>query len=259
MITTWRKYTATAGMSALEKINSGLIWLIPDIFLKVCTLTALLFMWRIVMESGAQTDMSVDQMLTYTYMSALLSELLVVQTAATGWLSDGVILKLYGRPLPVLAQLAAQTCGGWLPHLLFFSLPMAAVSPLFGISLAPRSALFLPSLLLCISLGFAIDAFFMCLSMKLRNMNWLVGRIRLAVVTLFSGTLIPVNLLPFGLANVMRYLPFASLGGAVLSLFTGTQNASETLALQLFWNLTLWPAALCIFKKSQEGMMSYGG
>ena len=246
-------------MSALEKLNGGILWLLPDLFLKACTLAALLFLWRIVMESGAQAEMGLAQMLTYTYVSALMSDMLVVQTAATGWLSDGVILKLYSRPLPVLAQLAAQTCGGWVPQLLLFSLPMAAAAPLFGVSLAPRSLLFLPSLFLCVSLGFAIDAFFMCLSMKLRNMNWLVGRLRLAVSTLFSGTFIPIRLLPFGLDRIMRYQPFASLGGAVLSLFTGTQDVMETLAMQLFWNLALWPAALYVYKKSLEGMMSYGG
>ena len=254
------KYIKTAHLSALEKTNGGIIYLLPDMLLKTFTLIPLIFLWRVVMSSGAQVGMSFDQMLTYTYISALLADMLVVQTTASGWLSEGVLLKLYGRPLPVLGQLAAQTAGGWMPMLLMYSLPMALAAPLFGVNIVPASALtFFASLMLCISLGFAIDTLFACLSIKLRNMSWLIGRIRMAIVTLLSGTVIPIRLLPYGISEVMKYQPFAALGGAPLSIFTGAADVRETLMLQIAWNIILWPAALLIFKKSQEGMVSYGG
>lgn len=203
--------------------------------------------------------MSLEQMLTYTYVSALLADALVVKTAASGWLSEGVLLKLYGRPLSVLGQLVAQTVGGWAPTLLLFSIPMALVSPILGVSLSPVSPFFFLSLLLCVALGFTVDFLFACLSIKLRNMNWLISRIRMAIASLFSGTVIPIRLLPFGIAEVMKYQPFACLGGAPLSIFTGSANVGEVIALQILWNLILWPIALLAFHKSQEGMVSYGG
>ncbi|MDR0469421.1 MAG: ABC-2 family transporter protein [Peptococcaceae bacterium] len=253
------KYIKTAHLSALEKTNGGDVYLIPDIIIKIFTLVPLIYLWRVVMSSGAEVGMSLRQMLTYTYVSALLADMLVVKTAASGWLSEGVLLKLYGRPLPVLSQLAAQTIGGWLPMLLLFSLPMALVAPLFHVRLIPASPLFYLSMLLCISLGFAVDFLFACWSLKLRNMNWLVGRMRMAITVTFSGTVIPIKLLPFGMAEVMKYQPFACLGGAPLSIFVGASDAGETIAMQLIWNLVLWPAALLVWKKSQEGMVSYGG
>jgi len=160
------KYLKTAHLSALEITNGGIIYLLPDILIKVCTLIPLIFLWRVVMSSGAEVGMSLGQMLTYTYVSALLADMLVVKTTASGWLSDGVLLKLYGRPLPVLGQLAAQTAGGWAPMLLLFSLPMAAAAPLFGVSLIPASLLFFISLPLCVTLGFAVDFLFACLSLN---------------------------------------------------------------------------------------------
>jgi len=231
----------------------------PGIFIKICTLIPLIFLWRVVMSSGVDVGMSLEQMLTYAFVSSILADMLVVQTAASGWLSEGVLLKLYGRPMPVFGQLAAQTVGGWMPELLMFSLPMVLIAPLLGVNLIPASPYFLLSLLLCISLGFAFELMFACLSIKLRNMNWLIGRMRMAIVTVFSGTIIPIRLLPFGLAEVMRYQPFASLGGAPLTIFVGSANIPETIALQVMWNLILWPVALLIWKKSQEGMVSYGG
>lgn len=253
------KYFKTAQLSALEKTNGGIFYLLPDVAIKVVTLIPLIFLWRVVMSSGASVDMTMDQMLTYTLISSLLAEMLVVRTAATGWLSEGVLLKLYNRPMTVLGQLTAQTIGGWIPLLLLYSLPMALLSPLIGVSIIPESFYFLPSLLLCISLGFAIDCLFACLSIKLRNMSWLIGRIRMAVIALLSGTVIPISMLPFGLAEVFKYQPFAALGGAPLSIFVGAGDAVFTIKLQIIWNLILWPMALFIFHKSQEGMVSYGG
>lgn len=253
------KYLKTAHMSCFEKTNGGIFYLLPDILIKICTLIPLVFLWRAVMSSGAQVGMSMPQMLSYTYLSALLSDMLVVKTAATGWLSEGVLMRLYGRPLSVLGQLAAQTAGSWVPMLALFSVPMAALAPLVGVSLKPVSSWFLLSLLLCISLGFAIDVLFACLSIKLRNISWLIGRIRVAIVAILSGTVIPISLLPFGIGALLKYQPFASLGGAPLSLFVGSAEPAGVLPLQIMWNVVLWPVALLVFKKSQEGMVSYGG
>ncbi len=253
------KYITTARMSFTQKTNGGILYLLPDILIKICTLIPLIFLWRVVMASGADVGMTTAQMLSYTYASVLLSDLMVVKTAATGWLSEGVLVKLYGRPISVIGQLVAQTVGGWLPMLTLFSLPMAVSAPLFGVSLVPATPWFFASLLLCVSLGFAIDLLFACLSIKLRNMSWLIDRIRAAIVALFSGTVIPIRLLPLGIGEAMKYQPFACLGGAPLTLLTGAANPYDVLALQAVWNLLLWPLALLIFKKSQEGMVSYGG
>lgn len=253
------KYLKTAHLSAQEKTNGGIIYLLPDVFIKVCTLIPLIYLWRVVLAAGGTADMSLDQMLSYTVVSALLADMLVVKTPASGWLSEGILLKLYGRPISVIGQLAAMTIGGWIPMLLCFSLPMAVIATFFGVGMRPASQLFILSLLLCISLGFAIDFLFACLSIKLRNMNWLISRIRMAIVALLSGTFIPIRFLPFGIGEMLRLQPFASLGGAPLAIFVGAADSSETLLLQILWNLLIWPLALIAINRSQEGMVSYGG
>lgn len=253
------KYIKTAYMACLQETNGGVLYLLPDIIIKACTLIPLIFLWRVVMSSGVDAGMSMHQMLSYTYAAALLSDMMVVKTAASGWLSEGVLMKLYGRPLSVLGQLIAQTVGGWLPMLALFSLPMTILSPVFQVNLRPASLWFFVSLFLCISLGFAIDFLFACLSLKLRNTSWLISRIRAAIVALLSGTVIPISFLPLGFDIVMKYQPFASLGGAPLSIFVGASGPAEVLIIQAAWNMILWPAALLVFKKSQEGMVSYGG
>ncbi len=253
------KYMKTVQLSAIQKINGGVVHLLPGVVIKACTLIPLIFLWRVVMSSGVEVGMSPCQMLSYTYISALLADLLVVRTAASEFGAIGALLKLYGRPSPILGQLAAETVGRWIPTLVLFSLPMAALAPAFGVNLIPQSPLFLPSLALCVSLGFAVDCLFACLAIRLRNMDWTIDGLRMAVVAIFSGTVIPIKLLPFGLAEVMKYQPFACLGGAPLSLFVGSADAYGVLALQVFWNVVLWPLALLAFHHSQEGVVSYGG
>lgn len=253
------KYLKSAQMSYLEKTNGNIVYLFPSIFIKIFNLIALIALWKIVITAGAKTDMSLTQILTYAYISTLLTDILVVKSAATGWLSGGILLKLYGRPISVFGQLIAETIGSLTPMLLFFSLPMAIFAPFLGISLMPVSLAFIPSLLLCISLGFAIDFLFACLSIRLNNMNWLIDRIRTAIVSVLSGTVIPIHLLPFGLADVMKFQPFASLGGAPLSLFVGAAEPCSVISVQILWNLILWPVVIVLFKKLQEEMVSYGG
>jgi ABC-2 type transport system permease protein len=255
----YKKYLKTTEMAMQEKTNGGLVYLLPNIFLQLCYLIPLLFLWRTLIKEGMNVGMGLPQMLSYTYVSILLSDMLVVKTVASSWLYEGVILSLYERPIPIWGHLIAQTIGGWLPMLLCFSIPMALVAPFFGIVILPSSAWFFVSLLLCISLGFAIDFLFACLTMRLRGMSWLVYVIRMAVVSLFSGTVIPFILMPFGLDKLLKLQPFGSLGGATLSIFTGASEPIGIIALQLFGNILLWPLAIILFKKSQEEMISYGG
>ncbi|HPP36793.1 MAG TPA: hypothetical protein PK767_11225 [Clostridiales bacterium] len=77
------RYIKSAQMACLEKTNGGVLYLMPDIFIKICTLIPLIYMWKAVMSSGADVGMTMDQMLTYTYAGALLSDMMVVRTQAT--------------------------------------------------------------------------------------------------------------------------------------------------------------------------------
>lgn len=255
-----RKYFKTAHMAYLAKTNGGILYLLPPMLTQVLYLIPLLYLWRVVLADGAVSEMTLPQMLTYTWLSTAFADLLVVRTPATGWLSEGVLTALYGRPLPVLGQLTAQTVGGWLPRLLFFSLPMTLAAPWLGVGLRPASPWFFASLLLCVSLGFAIDFIFACISLRLHNKGWLVEHIRMAVVSVLSGTVIPLRLMPYGVGQALQYQPFASMGGAPLSIFVGAaESPVQTVAVQCLWNVLLWAAALYGFHQSQEKMVSYGG
>ena len=256
---TLKKFFKTAQISLRGQTNGGVLYLLPNIVVNLIYLLPLMFLWKVIAGSGVDVGMNLKQMLTYTYISALLSELLAVHTFASAWNYEGKLIGLFTRPYSVFGQIMAQTAGGWVPMLLLFSLPMAFAAPLFGITIIPETLWFFPSLLLCVSLGFAIEFFFVCVTIRLRGMAWLSQVIRMAITSLFSGTVIPFRILPFGLTRFFELQPFGSLGGAPLSLFVGTAEPKQIILTQLFWNAVIWPTAILWFKKSQERMVSFGG
>lgn len=246
-------------MALRGKVNDGLLYLLPEVLVRLTYLIPMMFLWRAVMVEGAASELTLPQLLTYTYLSALLTDLLAVETFASSWCYEGEIQKLFSRPASVFGGIIAETSGGWIPMLACFSLPMMLISPLFGVSPTPATLWFFPSLALCISLGFAVDMLFSCLAIALKGMAWLSYTIRRAAVSVFSGSVIPFKLLPFGLAGIFELGPLGSLGGAPLSLYVGSADPLKTISLQLFWNAALWGAALFFFSKSRERLVSYGG
>lgn len=254
-----KKYIKTATMTAKAQTNAGMFYLLPNYLLKVVYLLPLIFLWKTLMKSGVETGMTLRQMLTYTYMSTLLSGLLVVKTPIGNWIYEGLVISLYQRPLTIYGHIIAQTLGENSVTLLLFSLPMALASPLFGVSIMPVTWWFLLSLLLCVSLGLAMDFIFACLLIRMINASWLVHNIRNAIVLLFSGSIIPFAALPWGLGKILIYQPFGSLGGATLAIYTGLSEPYKIILIQLFWNAVLWFFAVNYFKKSQERLVSQGG
>ena len=253
------RYFATVKISAKQRVSGGVLYLYLSYLIRLILLLVLICFWTVLFNNHTQSGMTLRQMLTYTCLSNLLGELLNVQTPATSWLGGDFFINACKRPTSILGDFTAQTVGGWLQMLLLFSLPMIMVLPLFGISMIPVSMWWFPSLLLTISLGFCIDYLFACLILRLRNAVWLAHTIRNAITGMFSGAFIPFALLPWGMGNVLKWLPFGSLAGAPLSIFVGTGNPAELIPVQIVWNLMLWPLTILYFYKSRERMVSYGG
>ena len=253
------KYIKTAQTALRGQTNGGIVYMFPQILLKIIYLVPLMFIWRIITASGVDAGMSLIQLLSYTYINALLADLLIVRTYMSDWDFDSKSTALFTRPMPVFGQVISRTVGEWIPALLMFSLPMALFAPLFGIQIIPKTFWVFPSLILCASLGFAFEFFFFCVTLRVRNVSWLTSVIRGAVVSFFSGTVIPFKILPFGLDKWIAFQPFGSLGGAPLSLYIGTAEPTQIIPVQIFWNVVIWSITIIWFNKSRERMVSFGG
>ncbi len=254
-----RKYIKTAQIALRAQTNGGIVYMFPQIIMKIIYLVPLMFIWRIITARGVDAGMSLIQLLSYTYVNALLSNILIVDTFINDWDSAGKCASLFPRPMSIFGQVISRTVGEWTPTLLLFSLPMALIAPVFGIQIIPQTLWIIPSLILCASLGFAFEFLFFCVTLRLKNVVWLTWVIRSAIVSFFSGTVIPFKILPFGMDKWMTYQPFGSLGGAPLSLYIGSAEPVRIIPAQIFWNVVLWTITVIWFNNSREKMVSFDG
>jgi ABC-2 type transport system permease protein len=257
-------YVSTGRLCATQTFDGGVLNVIGSWALRLVTLLVMLAVWSSLLREGAGTGgLSLPQVLTYAVLSSILSEQLNIVSPASLAFWEGTLASRYTRPMSVILQLMAETVGRWIPHILFYSIPTLLLVPLLGVDMRPAGwqagLLFIPGLLMAISLGFAMDLLFAALTIHIKNAGWMALAIRNAFLTLFSGALIPFGLLPWGLGNIFRLLPFGSLASAPLTLYAAMADPLPTLLLQLMWNLLLWPVALAVFRHSEERMVAYGG
>lgn len=259
-----KKYLITAQLSATKAFDGGILYILSGYILRLAQLAIMLLLWRSLAGQGAELGgMTLQQLLVYTMLSSVFREQLNIVTPVINSFWEGSLISRYMRPAPVLRQLMAETVGSWLPGLLLYTLPMLAISFLLGMglsaSLADNGLAFLISLSLSISLGFAMDFLFAAMVIYLKNANYTAYVIRQAVINLFTGAVIPFALMPWGMGRVLELLPFGSVASAPLLVMVGADNVFRLIALQLVWNLILWPLALYAYNSSQERMVSYGG
>ena len=255
-----QKYWITVWLVAKTRDHFGFIGVIGNYMLRLLRIVIMMILWRELFLHGADTGgMTLDQVLSYTLMSAVLEPLLDVRTPVSDWLHSGSILSNYIRPMGVFTQLTLHTIGGWIQPLVVFSLPALAAGMLLGISVKPATAWVFASLLMAISEGFAVDYLFACVLIRMKNLSWTVHSLRNALTLLLTGSVIPFSMLPWGLGRILQYTPLGTLAGSVLAIYVGAGNVEAILMAQVAWNLILWPLAFYCFGRSRERIMSYGG
>jgi len=258
------KYINTIKLSATKAFDGGLLYILGQYILQLARLIFLILIWESLATQGANLGIfSLNELIIYSIGAAILAEQLNVVTPATTSFWGGSIISRYLRPMPVLIHLSLETIGSWIPRLGLFSIPIFLVALIinpellsyFSVSFIKSSI----SLVLSVSLGFAIDYIFASIVIKFKNANYTAYSIRMALITFLSGSVIPFDLFPHQIGELLQILPFGSLASAPLLILLNKGNTFELIALQVFWNFALWPLAINTFAKSKERMVSYGG
>ena len=258
-----QRLTKTASMAATSYVGDSPLFLL-DYLLRLLRVAVLLSIWRTLFRHNQQVSgFTLPALLTYTILAEAFSEQLEASTDVVWSFWDGTIATRFTRPLSVMTQYMAETCGKWAFNLTTFSLPLLLLAALMGVRPLPANALaallFPISLVLGIAIGFALDFLFTSLAIGLQFPPFALQRVRAAVAALLSGAFIPLALLPWNLGRAFGWLPFASMASAPLRIYTGSGRPLPLLALQSFWAALLWPLALWFWRKNQERMVAYGG
>lgn len=249
-------------MSAAGFVGDSPIFLI-DYALRLLRVLVLLSIWRVILSGQSVPGAPLEAILTYTLISEVLGEPLSARTELAWTLREGSIITRYLQPLGLVGQYAAEAAGRWLVGLVLFAVPLFLAAPILGVDPLPASASafawFLPSFLLAVSAGLALEFLFGALMIYFEQSIYGVDRMRSAITTLLSGAVIPLALLPSGLGDLFQWLPFAAMASAPLRIYTGTGDPVLLLVVQAGWSVVLWPAALWLWQANREKLVSLGG
>lgn len=256
-------YWKSATMAATGVLADGPL-LVVDYALRFARVVVLLSLWRLLFgDRVAVGNMTLAAVLTYTLLAEVLREQLDVRAGIDEALWNGSIATRALRPGAIVGHLAAEMIGRWWLGILLCSLPLLLLAPALGVDPRPASApallLFVPSLLLGVIVGLALELFFGGLTVAMGQPPWLINSLKSAIAALLSGLVIPLPLLPWGLGEAFRWLPFAATAAAPLSVYTGAGDAAALVAVQLVWAVALWPLVGWLWRAHREQVAVYGG
>ncbi|GIH11401.1 ABC transporter permease [Rhizocola hellebori] len=169
------------------------------------------------------------------------------------------------KPIDYQGARFAEHAGGLVVELAAIGVAVTAVAAFAGgvpLPASPAQAgLFLLSFLMVVPLKFVITYLICMLCFWTHNFMG-ISWAKQAVVTLFSGALVPLAMLPSWLAATAAVLPFASITATPAALYlgqvTGTQ-AWQLIAIQAGWVAGLWYAARFIWRGALRALTIHGG
>jgi len=263
LLTRLRQYRLIAALEATSLVGEDSLFIIQFIF-RFLRVVVLLSLWRVILTGRGPTDgLTLEALLTYTLIQEVFSDQLIPRTDIEWALHDGGITMRFLQPLGLVSQFTAQMVGRWAFGFVFFSLPLLLAAPLLGVNPLPANlasgGLFLLSLTLTIAVGVALEFIFAALLSYLEGSAYIVSRVRTAITLLFSGAVVPLALMPWGLGEIFRWLPFASMASAPLQIYIGVGDPLLLLATQAAWSVGLWWLARWLWEVSRERLVAYGG
>lgn len=263
MLNQLRKYWLIAVLEASSAVGDDSLFILQFVF-RFLRVVVLLSLWQTVFANpNTVAELTLPSLLTYTLIQEVFAEQLLPHTDIEWAMHDGGIALRFLQPLSLVSQFVSQMLGRWVLGLGLFSVPLLLIAPWLGVNPLPASlpaaGLFLLSLLLTIAVGVALEFGFAALISYLEGSAYIVGRIRTALTLLLSGAVIPLALMPWGLGNILQWLPFASTASAPLQIYIGVGNPALLLARQAVWAVILWLTTTWLWNINREKLTSYGG
>jgi ABC-2 type transport system permease protein len=194
---------------------------------------------------------------------------------ATGWLGDAVgewtlaqrimdgqVAVDLVRPIETQRLMFAQVCGGFPMEVLIISTVTTGFVLAAGPVPTPHNAgLLLVSLLLVIPIRFGLGFLTTQVVFWTENyhgVSWASSAIR----QVFSGSLVPLAIMPSWLRSMAAVLPFASLTSTPALIYLGKVDGTAAISLvglQVFWAAALWMLGHWAFRTASRQVTIHGG
>jgi ABC-2 type transport system permease protein len=264
----WARIYSAVGEAALMRFMAYRLWFWVTLLGQILTITLFVAFWEAVYESRS-TIGGLDSRQTITYI--ILAQLLgpFSMGSVTFWLGhlirDGSIATELVRPFDLQTRLYVESLASLASVLVQQALPIGLLAALlFGFRLPLDPAVwlvFIVSYVLGLTISFLTDWMIGSLGFFTTEI-WGLGILRNGISLFFSGSLIPLVMLPAGLRSVAYALPFGQVVYQPVSLLAGIaplEAAPRIILVQLGWVVGLGVAARLVYRASVRRVTIQGG
>ncbi len=242
-------------------------WFWAEFVLQIMAMVVLYFFWQAVYANGgALGGLTFQQTINYVVLAQLLMPLIDNNLIFNfGWMiREGQVAIDLLRPMDLQARFYVDSAGSLALNLLIKT-PLLIIAVIFFQVQLPRDVLtwlvFLVSLILGHAVMFFFDWIFSCLAFYSTE-TWGLSVVRVAVVTFFSGAIVPLPMMPPWLQAIANVLPFAQSIYVPVSFLSGVtpiSAAPQAWLIQLAWLIGLGAISRVVFRRSLRQVTVQGG
>ena len=231
-------------------------------------LLSMVFLWKTAFVStDVVAGVTENDMLRYSIISMLLGTFYQrgVQNTINGKVRHGEVAVDLFHPVNLLGTYLAEDIGTAISSFVTLSLPLGIISVfVLRISLAiepMRFLLFAMSAVLSFALLWILSAITGLISF------WLVeygnmGLAKDAVITILSGSVVPIWFFPESLQFASKFMPFIYIYQAPISIYIGKMPGDEiplTLGVQAIWVLLFFALMQLTWSRAKRRVVVQGG
>lgn len=239
-----------------------------NIIMQCIIMFATAFFWKALYRGNDLVQgVEVEQMLTYTVVSSMMSilfmtgiEMRVIRSVEKGTVATDMLKPVHLFGIYFFEDLGAVTA-------LFFQnlLPIFIIGSLCIAVPKPASmgafALFVVSLVMAFFINWLLAACFSMWAFTAINMDPMV-QVKKHLIRLLSGSIIPLWFFPDWLAGVLNLLPFVYIYQLPLDIYIGKyswDNILPRLGIQFAWAVVLFLLFLALQHKVTKKVLVQGG
>lgn len=240
------------------------VWL--QIVAAVVSVFVQVSVWKSLIGSGSVDGITVGTMITYAIINAvMLAFTLKPVNDVDARLRSGDISIDLLRPIQYPLLVLADQLGRAAFRLVFIAVPVVVISAVFFDFTLPPSAMssmsFLLSIIFALLISYGIGYLIALLSfwfLTTFHFSWAIG----GLITLFSGSFLPLWFFPDRWEMIARLLPFQYLGFVPAAVWLGQIEGNElvrTMILGILWSSFLILVAHILWNRATRQLVVQGG
>lgn len=226
------------------------------------------FLWKFVFqEQKSLAGFTMAEMTTYVIVARMLSSQFGggINMEFSQWVYEGNIAVELLRPVSLFFTLFAKRIGEFFFFVLFKGIPITLVCTLVLGGAAPKSVgeflLFILSVCVSIGIMFFME-FFVGLCSFYTYGYWGLALTKSALLTILSGGIVPLALMPRWMGRFLDYMPFAGMVSVPTNIYLGKYGIGEAvqfIGLQVLWVLVLYGGVRLFYSHVIKKVVVQGG